>query len=450
MKRKRTDPYLFLHPVSGFTSSSPRRRPSRRRAKKKNLRALGILLPFVLIALVYVLFHRRGPVVEHEPSQVPAEEELLSAPGPTVVENVILPGETLSDILGDNGLSPAEIHKLVEEVKPVFDLAKIRAGRPMKIAVDADGGLQSLDYSLDEEEYLLVTRNQTGYAAERRAYAFETRIAYVDGVITDHLYGAIMAGGEEAGLAVELDQIFGWDIDFYAGIRTGDAFRLIVEKRYLDGRFQKYGDILAAEFWNDGRRVEAYRFEHEEDGTTKSGYYHPDGRSLRKEFLKVPLDSYRITSRFTSRRLHPIRKVYRAHYGVDYAAPIGSPVYATAAGTVTQAGSNGAAGRMITIKHPNGYETMYLHLNSILVRKGQKVEMKQRIGTVGRSGEATGPHLDYRIKRFGSYLNPLSAKFEPVEPLASALLPAFQKRAAALRAALDAPVNIIRRESVFP
>ncbi|MBN1938772.1 MAG: M23 family metallopeptidase, partial [Candidatus Aminicenantes bacterium] len=170
-----------------------------------------------------------------------------------------------------------------------------------------------------------------------------------------------------------------------------------------------------------------------------------DGRSLRKELLKSPLKGGRITSGFTSRRLHPIRKVYRAHYGVDYAAPVGTPVFATGDGTVTKAGRNGAAGLMITLKHAKGYETMYLHLSSILVKTGQRVEASQRIGKVGSSGESTGPHLDYRIKRFGSYLNPLSAKFEPVAPLPEAHLPAFRKQAAVFRAALDAPLMAFGR-----
>ncbi len=447
MMKKKTDPVVYLDPVSQAHRPDPRRRPAGRKGQKNIVRiAAGVLAAVVLITLIDRIFRTPGPDVEPNVSEVPLEDPVLTAgPAPAVVEDVILSGETLSDIMEDHGLSPAEIDRLVRDVKPVFDLAKIVAGRTMKVGTDGQGGLLSLDYPLSENEYLTVTRTESGYQALKKAFPFETRIAYVDGVIDDHLYGALLARGEEGGLAFELDQIFGWDIDFYAGIRTGDAFRIIVEKKFLDGRFRKYGRILAAEFWNDGRRIEAYRHEYEEGGTKKTGYFHPDGRSLRKEFRKVPLESYRITSRFTSRRLHPVRKVYRAHYGVDYAAPIGTAVYATAAGTVTRAGRNGAAGLMITIKHPNGYETMYLHLSSILVRAGQKVEMNQRIGKVGSSGESTGPHLDYRIKRFGAYLNPLSAKFDPVEPLAAAHRPAFQKRAAVLRAFLNAPLNAFGR-----
>ena len=227
-------------------------------------------------------------------------------------------------------------------------------------------------------------------------------------VITDHLYGAIEARGEEGGLAVELDQIFGWDIDFYAGIRTGDTFRLMVEKKFLDGRFRKYGNILAAEFWNDGRRIEAYRF----DSETSEGN---QGRLLSSRRPVAPQGVPQVALGKLPDHValhlppfHPIRKVYRAHYGVDYAAPVGTPVFATADGTVTQAGRNGAAGLMITLRHPNGYETMYLHLNSILVKAGQRVEMNQRIGQsrIIRRIYGPAPRLPHQALRF-LYQSPL-------------------------------------------
>jgi len=365
-------------------------------------------------------------------------------PGPRVIEDAIQPGETLSDILQDYDFSPAEIDRLVQQVKPVFNLARIIAGRTLKLIVLPDGGFQSIEYPLDENQFLLITKKEADYQAEKKSYPFVLRVAYVDGVIDEHLYGAILAEGEEPGLAIALEQIFGWDVDFYAGLRTGDSFRLIVEKKFLDGRFRRYGNVLAAEFWNDGRRIEAARYEYEDGGKTRTGYFHPDGRSLRKEFLKSPLLSYtRISSRFSSRRLHPIRKVYRAHYGVDYAAPVGTPVYATADGSVEEAGWSGGAGRMIRLSHRSGYETMYLHLSEINVRKGQRVAGGERIGRVGSSGESTGPHLDYRIKRFGSYLNPLSAKFMPVEPLDKTRMPDFQKKAAGFRFLLDTPMKTV-------
>jgi murein DD-endopeptidase MepM/ murein hydrolase activator NlpD len=405
--------------------------------------AAGVLI--VLIAAGYWIFRPDTPSISSSAGGPVAKEPAPSAIPPVsipkVVEEAIRPGETLSDILQRNGFSPAEIDRMVKQVKPVFNLAKVAAGRMLTLTFDPGESLQTIDYPLDEDQFLRVSREGTDYRAEKKPYPYEIRPAYVQTAIDDHLYGAVLGQGEDAALAIAIEQIFGWDIDFWAGIQPGDAFRLIVEKKYLNGRFRRYGKILAAEFWNDGRRIEAFRFESAEGGRNTSGYYHADGRSLRKEFLKSPLLSYRITSRFTASRLHPIRKVYRAHYGVDYAAPLGTAVFATADGKVEEAGWNGASGRMVGLSHKNGYETMYLHLSRIDVRVGQKVTGGQQIGTVGTSGESTGSHLDYRIKRYGSYLNPLSAKFMPVEPLAAKWMPDFKKRVAGFQLLLDAPLK---------
>jgi murein DD-endopeptidase MepM/ murein hydrolase activator NlpD len=450
MKDRRRPPSrqdVFIAPLSGPDRPGPGRDPQKKpRSRILVVIAAFAVLPAILIATIFLVVRSTGPREENRPPAAsPPEAVISAAPNPKIVEDIIFPGETLSEILESHGLAPAEIDALVKQIKPVFNPAKIVSGRTIKITYDPTGSFRSFDYPMDENQYLLVTRRGTAYLAEKKSYPYEVRTASISGVIGEHLYGTLLAMGEEPELAIALEQVFGWDVDFYAGLRTGDAFRVLVEKKFLDGRFQRYGDILAAEFWNDGRRIEAYRYAYEETGKTKTGYFHPDGRSLRKEFLKSPLQSYRITSRFTSRRLHPIRKVYRAHYGVDYAAPIGTAVYATADGTVADTGWKGEAGRMIRLTHKSGYETIYMHLSAILVRNGQKVEGGQRIGKVGSSGGSTGPHLDYRIKRFGIYLNPLSAKFMPVEPLPSKWTADFQGKAAVLRAALDWPVSSFRR-----
>ena len=246
--------------------------------------------------------------------------------------------------------------------------------------------------------------------------------------------------GEEDAVALELSDIFGSDIDFYTDLRKGDKLRVVFEKKFLNGRFYGYGEILAAEFKNQGRVFLAYRFTYPDTG--KADFFDGEGNSLRKEFLKSPMKFARITSRFSLSRLHPIRKIYRPHYGVDYAAPIGSPVQATADGTVTQAGMNGAAGRMIKISHKNSYETMYLHLSGLAagIRAGAKVDAKQVIGYVGSSGESTGPHLDYRILYHGSFVNPSGWKFRPAEPLRKEFLAPFKAEVEKLDLALIAPL----------
>jgi murein DD-endopeptidase MepM/ murein hydrolase activator NlpD len=250
--------------------------------------------------------------------------------------------------------------------------------------------------------------------------------------------------GEQDSLALSFADLFGWDVDFYIDLRQGDTFKVIFEKRFLQGKFIGYGQILAAEFNNQGRRLQAFAYSSPD--TQRFGHYDAEGKSLEKEFRKSPIKWARITSRFTSSRLHPIHKVYRAHYGVDYAARIGTPVQATADGTVTFAGWNGASGRMVRIRHKNAYETMYLHLRSFGpgIRSGARVKSGDIVGYVGSSGDSTGPHLDYRITRNGSYLNPLSAKFDPVEPLREEHLTDFKRAIENYRRLLADPLAFFR------
>jgi murein DD-endopeptidase MepM/ murein hydrolase activator NlpD len=250
--------------------------------------------------------------------------------------------------------------------------------------------------------------------------------------------------GEKDYLALDFADLFGWDVDFNIDLRQGDNFKVIFEKRFLQGKFIGYGKILAAELTNQGRVLQGFAYV--SPVTQRPGHYDAEGKSLEKEFRKSPIKLARITSRFSSSRLHPIHKVYRAHYGVDYAAPIDTPVQATADGIVTLAGWNGASGRMVRIRHKNAYETMYLHLRSFApgIRSGARVKSGEVVGYVGSSGDATGPHLDYRITRNGSYLNPLSAKFDPVEPLREEHLGEFRQTIEKYRLLFSDPLVFFR------
>jgi murein DD-endopeptidase MepM/ murein hydrolase activator NlpD len=403
---------------------------------------LAALALFGLIAGGIALFRTCRP------SSPPAEEAETSpeptTPPWTTVEETVERGDTLSKILSKHGLSPAEIDRFVREVKPVFDFKKIKAGRTIKLSLDEGGALRALEYPTEERTFILVTNEGGAYAAAKKEYPFEKRVAYIDGIIEDNLYDVVVARKESPTLSWSIEQMFGWDIDFWAGLRRGDAFRAVFEKYYVDGKFAGYGDILAAEFRNQGELFQAFRFEYPD--TKKADHFDAAGKSLRKEFLKSPLLGRGwVTSRFSASRLHPIHKVYRAHYGVDFGAPRGTPVYATADGTVLEAGLNGASGRMIRLRHKNNFETLYLHLDRILVKKGAVVESGQQIGTVGSSGEATGPHLDYRIKERGVYINPLAKKFAPVEPLRPEFKEAFDSQVEAYAALLEAPLFLWRR-----
>jgi len=363
------------------------------------------------------------------PKSPPSPE--ISSPSPKLEtkEIVVKPGQTISDILALFDFSPGEIYQLRQQVKPVYDLARIIAGRKIKFFLDENNQLHSFEYQVDEQQFLRVTRDDNGFQAELLPLPYEIKTRMIFGTITDNLIDSINNQGESDFLALALAEIFAWDIDFYLDLRRGDTYKIIFEKKYLEGRFVNYGPILAAEFTNQGRTFQAFRYTYPDTG--QSDYFTFEGQSLRKEFLKSPIKFARITSRFSYSRLHPIRKVYRPHYGVDYAARIGTPVQATADGVVTFVGWNGASGRMIRLRHKNGYETFYLHLRGYAsgIRRGAKVKGGQVIGYVGASGEATGPHLDYRIKYRGRYINPLAWRFRPVHPLRSEFLADFQKKA---------------------
>jgi len=291
--------------------------------------------------------------------------------------------------------------------------------------------MRAFTYGIDEVRTLRVLRQGEELRADVLTRSLETRTAVVAGTIRSSLFGAVEAAGEDDQLALDLADVYAWDVDFNTEIQAGDSFRLAVEKQVADGAFVRYGRILAAELVRGERVLRAVRHE----GGAGTGYYDPEGRPLRKAFLRSPLRFTRISSRFSRSRLHPVLHVRRAHLGVDYAAPAGTPVSAAADGVVTTAGWLGGYGRTVKVRHANGYETLYGHLSRIDVRGGQRVAQGDRIGAVGATGIATGPHLDYRMSRNGQFVDPLRQELPPAEPVPAGELAAFDealRRAAAL------------------
>jgi murein DD-endopeptidase MepM/ murein hydrolase activator NlpD len=238
----------------------------------------------------------------------------------------------------------------------------------------------------------------------------------VSGRLDDSLFNAVEHAGESPEVALRLAQIFGYDLDFYTDPRKGDTFHVIIEKKkYNDGTLAEYGHILAAEYNNGGKKYQALLF-HDEQGHT--AYYAVDGKSLQKAFLRSPLKfAAPVTSHFSRARFHPILKTFRPHLGTDYGAPAGTPVQTIGSGRVEFAGSKGGDGNMVKIAHAQGYETMYLHLSHIFVRQGEHVAIGKTIGLVGRTGLATGPHLDFRISQKGQFLNFEKLRLPPSEPV---------------------------------
>ena len=315
-------------------------------------------------------------------------------------------GATASTIL-NKWLSKAEVYQRASATNKAFRLTKIRRGRPYRV-VTTDGEFTRFEYEIDNDQYLSVAKTEDGFAAERKDIKYDIITERVHGVITSSLYEALTATGEKASLAVRIGDIFGWEIDFIRDIRKNDNFTVVVEKRFRDGKFQGYGDILAARFVNQGNEHEGYYMK-DKDGFTQ--YYTAEGKNLRRAFLKAPLKFSRISSKYTKRRLHPILKTYRPHNGIDYAAPRGTPVSAIGNGKVIKVARSRGAGKYIKIRHSNGYESAYLHLNRFAkgMKVGKKVKQGQTIAYVGSTGLSTGPHLDFRMRKNGKYINPARA-----------------------------------------
>jgi len=411
------------------------------RRTRSNPSRLVFVIFFLLMAILYFVlsFLPKGYSLE-----APVQEEnmeLASIKLPPLDEHreTIPSGKSLSDLLGAHGFTAAQIHRMREDAKQIYDLARIKAGQELRLFSFQDGTMVALEYDIDRMRFLRIEKQGQAYHARIRRRVSEIRVSLVWGVIEDFPINALARRGETVPLAILLEEIFAWDVDFRTEIQPGDRFKILFEKKFIEGKFAGYGAILAAEFINRGESFQAYRFTYPD--SDKTDYFTYTGASLRKAFLKSPLKSPRITSRFSSSRLHPVWRTYRPHYGVDYGAPVGTHVYATGDGVVTFAGWSGASGRMLRIKHSKGYETMYLHLRRFApgIKKGVRVTGKQYIAQVGASGAVSGPHLDYRIRQHGQYINPLAARFEPVEPLRTEFSEEFLKQADYFRVAIDAP-----------
>jgi murein DD-endopeptidase MepM/ murein hydrolase activator NlpD len=340
------------------------------------------------------------------------------------ISGTIQKGETLFDIFKRYKLDLTELFKIKEASASIHRLSNLHPGRHYKIVVNEDNQINSFVYWMDEDSFLNATRAESGFEAEKKELEYDRRYEHIGGVIKDNLISSIGQGRENIMLALQLSDIFSWDIDFTSDIRNGDTFKIVVEAFYLEGAFKKYGDILAAEFTNNGETYRAYRFEH----NGKADFYDAEGKSLRKAFLKAPLNYRRISSGFSPRRFHPILKIYRPSNGVDFAAPLGTPVSAVGDGLVLFAGYRGQFGNLVIIEHPNGWQTYYAHLSKFGrgVRKGARVAQGQIIGYVGATGLATGPHLHYEIRINNRPVNPLTVEMPKGEPIPKELVAEFK------------------------
>jgi murein DD-endopeptidase MepM/ murein hydrolase activator NlpD len=309
-----------------------------------------------------------------------------------------------------------------------IDPRQLRPGTVFDGVRNIDGSLEKLHVALDQRSELVLEQGRDGIHRTRIDREVISEVVRLEGVVESSLFGAVERAGGRPALAVGLAEIFRWDVDFLRDLRVGDSFTVLVEEQTIDGEFFRYGRIFAARFVNNGKTLDAVVYP---DSDGRLGYYDLEGHPLRKMFLRSPLTFSRVTSRFSNSRFHPVLKRAMPHYGVDYGAPVGTPVHVTADGVVTLAGSNGGGGRMVRVRHANGYETNYLHLSrlGVGVRQGARVNQGQVIGFVGSSGLSTGPHLDYRVRHNGKWINPLTISSPPVKPLQGDRLERFLRHA---------------------
>lgn len=437
--------------------SSKSRRPSSRHV------IVGLL---VVVVGVYIAERRLTaysaspyPVVQTIPFR-PIGRALASLPPVAETFPMALSfqrGETLGEVLEDLGLSATSARDVLSVLSPWIDPRRIRPSDHYSVAFDQTGVLRSFEMAVAKAGVASAVRNQeSGWSGRFRPFERTVRVRSMHGVLDGGLESSISAAGGPTKLAILMADVFQWDLDFTRDLRVGDKFDILFETNYLDGKLDSLGSILAVSYTNKGDRLEAYRFGEDD------GYYDADGRPMRKMFLRSPMRYSRITSRFSQRRFHPVLKRHRPHYGVDYGAPNGTPVRTTANGVVAFSGWDGGSGKTVKVRHPNSYLTAYLHLSRFAegVRRGTRVSQGEVIGYVGSTGLSTAPHLDYRVQHHGRWIDPLSLKSVPAEPVPHRRLPEFLAWRDSLRQSLledrplgpdllDGRLRVAERESLL-
>jgi murein DD-endopeptidase MepM/ murein hydrolase activator NlpD len=363
-----------------------------------------------------------------EPIEIPVATQPLPiapeeiAPALSWTEQRVSSGDSLSTLFTRAKLTAIDVYQVSSSQDGKL-LRNLYPGELFRFGLDNVGQLQELHHVQSKLVSRVFTREGKSYSSEQRVLEPDTLLNYREGVIKDSLYMSGLEADLPDKLIMELANIFAWDIDFVFDIRKEDSFSLLFEENFLEGEKLSVGDIVAATFTNRGKTYQAVRYTNDQGVTN---YYTPEGLSMRKAFLRTPLDIFRISSGFNLKRKHPIHKKIKAHRGVDYAAPRGTPVYSAGDGKVIAAGYSKANGNYVFVQHGQTYITKYLHLNKKKVRKGQSVRQRQLIGTVGSTGYATGPHLHYEFLVNGVHRNPRTVKLPQANPIPKAELVAFQ------------------------
>ncbi|GGC42356.1 peptidase M24 [Parapedobacter defluvii] len=398
---------------------------------KKNVLALVVLVVIVLGASFIFLssFDTKSedlsPTAPHIAEHEVSASLLYGLPitGYTIETSAVKRNEFLSDILQRYHVDLPTISILADKSKSIYDVRKIGAGHDYTVFTDATGKAAYFVYQPNPIDYVVYDLRDS-ISVRKAQKAVDTKIETVSGAIQSSLYETLEANGASPDLAVQLAEIYGWAVNFYR-INRGDWFKLVYERKYVEGNPIGPGRIQSAVFGHGGKEYRAFYFE-PNDGQP-GAYYDENGKSLRRTFLKAPLKYSRISSRFTMRRFHPVQRRWKAHLGTDFAAPHGTPIVATAAGVVIESQYGGGNGNYVKIQHDNVYTTQYLHMSKRAVRKGQRVSQGQVIGYVGSTGLATGPHVCYRFWKNGRQVDALAQVFPPSEPIKKEYQVAFER-----------------------
>lgn len=353
---------------------------------------------------------------------LPNEASSLISRARVPVEFKLLRGETVADVFGKLGLQGVEVRDATNALASKVNLRGLRAGNEYSAFFNPDSSLNSFEMTLAGSGRVQMVRAGDEWRSDWQPFERRIEVRSVRGTLEGSFEESIRKAGGPSALAYRLADVFQWDLDFTKDLRRGDKFEILYQEVRLDGQFHEVGTILGVAYDNQGRLHEAYRY-------GDSGvYYDGDGRPMRKMFLRSPLRYSRVTSMFSHRRFHPVLKQYRPHYGVDYGAPVGTPVLVTAGGVVTSAGWDRGGGNVVKVQHPGGYTTAYLHLSRFAkgIRSGARVKQGDVIAFTGATGLASGPHLDYRVKLGNQWIDPLSLKSVRDEPIPSSQLASFR------------------------
>ncbi|MFT5221376.1 MAG: murein DD-endopeptidase MepM/ murein hydrolase activator NlpD [Planctomycetota bacterium] len=363
------------------------------------------------------------------------------------VSIIIKPGDSIASIFARQGISSTttyEIDRLNEQTKT---LRKIRPGQKIELLLDEQQKLRQMKYHPDITRMLLIQRqSDQSFSSKIVNYQLDAFPVYREGTIKSSLFEAAADADIPESIIMDLANIFGWDIDFSLDIRSGDRFGIVYEELHKDGVKIRNGRILSAEFVNDGKE---YRAVYYTDPKGDSDYFTPDGKSMRKAFLRSPVKLARVSSKFSNKRWHPVLAKWRSHKGVDYAASRGTPIRASGDGKIILAGTKGGYGRTVIIQHGGRYNTLYAHMNSYAkgARSGKKVKQGQIIGYVGSSGLATGPHLHYEFRVNGVHRNPLTVKLPEAKPVHPTYLDHFNENTSAYLSMINLMNNTLADNS---